>query len=114
MDQSNPFGFKIIEEKEKHRIVFYMVGPDQRYNGREYILKKEKMNEFCEALLENYELYLKEKTKGTLNSISGKMGMTIRFGLIEGICFGGIYGQIRSEKKLMECISYIKEIKKII
>ncbi|MBQ4524175.1 MAG: hypothetical protein IJA10_14700 [Lachnospiraceae bacterium] len=112
MNLENPFGFKITVEKEKQRVVFYMAGPDRRYNGKEYILEKEEMDEFCSALEENFELYLKKKAEGNLQLIPGKMGMTIRFGLVEGVCFGGIYGQIRSEKKLRKCISYISQMKK--
>ena len=110
MNLENPFGIKITVEKEKQRVVFYMAGPDKRYNGKEYILEKEEMGEFCFALEKNFELYLKKKAEGNLQPIPGKMGMTIRFGLVEGVCFGGIYGQIRSEKKLRECISYILKI----
>ena len=92
--------------------MFELAGTDKRYNGKEYILEKEEMGEFCFALEKNFELYLKKKAEGNLQPIPGKMGMTIRFGLVEGVCFGGIYGQIRSEKKLRACISYILKIQR--
>ncbi|MBQ3514547.1 MAG: hypothetical protein IJA32_12265 [Lachnospiraceae bacterium] len=110
MEQENPFGFKITVEKEKERVVFYMAGPDRRYNGKEYVLKKEEIDEFCASMVENFELYQLKKKEGNLKGIPGKMGMTIRFGLVEGVCFGGVYGQIHSEKKLKQCINYIRQI----
>lgn len=112
MNLENPFGFKITVEKEKQRIIFYMAGPDKRYNGKEYLLKKEKIEEFYFAFRENFELYLKMKEEGIRKTVQGKMGMTIRFGVIEGVCFGGVYGQIRSEKRLNECLLFLREVQK--
>lgn len=110
MYEKNPFGFQINVEKEKQRIVFYLAGPDTRYNGKEYMIEKDEIEKFCQALKENFRLYQEKKASGSLKNIPGAMGMTIRFGLVEGVCFGGVYGKIRSEKKLEECISYIEKM----
>lgn len=96
-------------------IVYYFEGPDKRYSGDVVTIQGSQIDAYIEAWKNNFEKYLKLKATIPVESnfeTKGECGMSIRIGVLEGVCLKSVYMSVRSQNRLDSLVAdyyYAKE-----
>jgi len=107
-----PCGGELKIYKNSWTIEYYFPGPDLRYNGQYLRIEGEKIDDYIEALQQNfveYQKLKKESIAGKFFSRPAKMNMTIRIApFSEGVCLMGHNKAICTQKQLDKLINSYK------
>lgn len=97
-------------------IEYYFAGPDVRYNGKYYRITNENIDQYIDALKDNFLEYKKIKHENIDNDILSKsvsMDMTIRIApFSEGVCLFGMNCVISNERQLSKMIESLQYARK--
>ncbi len=100
-----------MKVKGKH-LVFSSQGPDTRYKKRDYRIPMDRMEEYIEALQNNFSLYQDKKKKGEKGILMGEKKMMIYLdGLYEGVCLFDHYHPIKKMEQMKALIEEFRRIK---
>lgn len=85
------------------KISYYFPGPDGRYNGTFVYVNDKDIDAYIAAWKNNFAKFQQLKTllpQGGNSDYPGDMGMSIRFGVFEGVCIRSYHLPINTQEKL--------------
>lgn len=109
-----PTGGELVISAKNWKISYYFPGPDARYNGTFTTIYSSEIDDYISAWRNNFKKYKDLKDilpSGGNSDYPGEKGMSIRFGLCEGVCLITYHMPIRNKADLDAVIQDYEDAK---